>query len=114
MRTFEIFLNKKRLCIAGLDDDCVLTAMIDCVSRDGHRLDLHVGGLASTAGERVSWQDRRLRVGDEIRIRIANQKRADAPAKRFPTDSPAQKLESKKRYVRQCAKELGWEIRESS
>jgi len=112
MRTFEVYLNRKRLCVAGLDDDCVLTTIIDYVSRDRGRLHLHVGALDSSTEEHVRWQDRNLRVGDEIRIRIANRKRADVPVKRFPRD-PSKELESKKRYVRHYAKELGWEIRES-
>jgi hypothetical protein len=112
MRTFEVHLNKRKLCVAGLDADCVLTAIIDYVSGKRGRLHLSVGGLNTSAEEHVSWQDRHLRVGDEIRIRIASRRQADAPVKRFPRD-PSKELESKKRYVRNYAKELGWEIRES-
>jgi hypothetical protein len=112
MRTFEVYLNKKKLCVAGIDADCVLSTIVDYVSRKPGRLHLHVGGLNTSTDEHVRWQDRNLRVGDEIRIRIANRKRADPPTKRFPRD-PSKELESKKRYVRHYAKELGWEIRES-
>jgi hypothetical protein len=114
IRTFEAYLNKKQLCIAGIDTDCVLSTIVDYVSRSRKavRLHLHVGGLNTSTDEHVGWQDRSLRVGDEIGIRIANRKRADPPTKRFPRD-PSKELESKKRYVRHYAKELGWEIRES-
>ena len=113
MRAFEVFLNKKRLCVAGIDADCVLTAIIDYVSGKRGRLHLHVGGLDTSAEEHIRWQDRHLRVGDEIRIRIANRKRTDAPVKRFPRD-PSKELEAQKRYVREYAKRLGWEIKESA
>jgi|HubBroStandDraft_6_1064221.scaffolds.fasta_scaffold217439_2 hypothetical protein len=112
MRTFEVYLNKKRLCVAGIDAACVLTAMVDYVSGKTRRLQLQVAGLNSATREHVEWQNRTLRVGDEIRIRIANRKQVDPPIKRFPRDQ-SKELESKKRYVRHCAKELGWEIRES-
>jgi hypothetical protein len=112
MRTFEVYLNKKKLCVAGIEDDCVLTAIIDYASRDRRRVHLEVGGLDSSTQHHVRWQDRKLRVGEEIRIRIANGNRADAPTKRFPHD-PSQEFESKKRFVRHYAKELGWDIRES-
>jgi len=112
MRTFEVFLNGKRLCVAGIDADCVLTAIVDYVSGKRGRLHLSVGGLDASAEEHVRWQDRHVRVGDEIRIRIANRKQADSPGKRFPRD-PSKELESQKRYVREYAKKLGWEIRES-
>ena len=65
------------------------------------------------AEEHIRWQDRHLRVGDEIRIRIANRKHADAPVKRFPRD-PSKELEAQKRYVREYAKRLDWEIKESA
>jgi hypothetical protein len=113
MRTFEVFLNRKRLCVAGIDSDCVLTAIVDYVNDKRGRLHLCVGGLDTAAEEHVRWQDRHLRVGDEIRIRIGEGKRADKPIKRFPRD-PSMELESKKRYVHEYAKELGWEIKESS
>jgi hypothetical protein len=72
MRTFEVHLNKKKLCVAGIDADCVLTAIIDYVSGKRGRFQLSVGGLDTSAEEHIRWQDRNLRVGDEIRIRIAN------------------------------------------
>jgi hypothetical protein len=112
MRTFEVYLNKKRLCVAGIDADCVLSTMVDYVSGKTGGLHLHVGGLNSSTQEHVRWQDRSLRMGDEIRIRIVSRESADAPTKRIPRE-PSKELESKKGYVRHYAKELGWEIRES-
>jgi len=102
MHTFEVYLNKKRLCIAGIDADCVLSTVVNYVNLKTERLHLHVGGLNTLTDEHVRWQDRNLRVGDEIRIRIANRKRADIPVKRFPRD-PSKELEVQKHYVREYA-----------
>jgi hypothetical protein len=110
MRTFEVYLNKKRLCVAGIDADCVLTTIIDYVSIR-RRLSLSVGGLNASVGEHVRWQNRALRLGDEIRVRIGERKSADTPSKRFPRD-PKAELKSQKRYVRRLAKKLGWKINE--
>ena len=62
-------------------------------------------------GEHVRWQNRALRLGDEVRVRIVEKKSADTPSNRFPRD-PAAELESQKRYVRKMAKKLGWSVKE--
>jgi len=112
MRAFEVYLNKKRLCVAGLDADCVLATIISCVSiKRRHRLGLSVGGLDTSRGEHVRWQNRALRLGDEIRVRIVERKSADVPSERSPRD-PKAELKSEKRYVRKIAKKLGWSIKE--
>ena len=117
MRTFEVFLNRKRLCIAGIEADCVLSAIINYVSikrdRKRDRSGLTVGGLNTEKDEHVRWVNRSLRVGDEIRIRIAKRTRADKAVERIPRDR-AKDMESMKRYVREYAKQLGWEIKESA
>jgi hypothetical protein len=112
MRTFEVYLNKKPLCVAGLDADCVLATIINCVStKRTRRLGLSVGGLDTSRGEHVRWLNRALRLGDEIRVRIGERKSADTPSRRFPRD-PKAELRSQKRYVRRLAKKLGWKINE--
>jgi hypothetical protein len=48
MRAFEVSLNGKKLCLAGIGDDGVLTAIVDWVTgRDRADLFLEVGGLVS-------------------------------------------------------------------
>jgi len=85
MRAFEIYVNGERLCLAGVSDASVLTAIMDYVGRDKERLHLHVGGLLIPQEEHVRWQDRDLAVGDEIRIRIVESDKVDAPTKRYPS-----------------------------
>jgi hypothetical protein len=85
MRAFEVYLHGKKLCMAGLPGDCVLAAMIDHVSMSGGELSLRVGGLSVAAGEHVRWRSRRLRVGDEVRVKIVESESADASRKTLPT-----------------------------
>jgi hypothetical protein len=113
MRTFEVFLNRKRLCTAGIDADCVLAAIVNYVSVKRARFHLNVGGLNTVKDEHVRWVDRDLRVGDEVRIRISNGRRADKPVEHIPRDR-SKEVESMKRYVREYAKQLGWEIKETA
>ena len=72
-------------------------------------LTLHVGGLISPAGEHVRWLDRELKVGDEVRIRVAEDGRVDRPRSRQRRDR-AKELRSQKRYVREMARKFGWRI----
>ena len=112
MRAFKVYLNGKRLCLAGIGDDGVLTTIVDWVSRKGvGDLFLQVGGLISPKDEHVRWVTQKpLTVGDQLRVEIVEADAVDRPKKRYRTH-PAEQLKSKKRYVRMMAKELGWGVR---
>jgi hypothetical protein len=109
MRAFEVSLNGKRLCLAGVGDDGVLSAIVNWVTRKGTGdLFLEVGGLISPAHEHVSWEtQRRLRMGDSIRVKVVDASSVDRPKKRKKSD-PAVLLKARKRYVRKMAQQLGW------
>jgi hypothetical protein len=109
MRAFEVHVNGERLCLAGVGEDGVLTAIVDYAGRDKERLHLHVGGLLIPEEQHVKWQDRYLNVGDEVRIRIVESVKVDVPAKRFPKN-PKKEIRSQKKYVRMMAKQFGWTI----
>jgi hypothetical protein len=111
MRAFEVSLNSKKLCLAGIGDDGVLSAIVNWVPRKGKGdLFLQVGGLAGSSDEHVSWENQRpLRIGDTIEVKIIDAESVDAPKKRKPIDR-GQRLEQQKRYVREMAKQLGWTI----
>ncbi|MBZ5680986.1 MAG: hypothetical protein LAO24_12855 [Acidobacteriia bacterium] len=115
MRAFEVYLNGKKLCLAGIGNDGVLTTIVNWVARKGRGdLFLEVGGLVSSADEHVAWINQKpLRVGDQLRIKLVETSSVDEPTKRHRTD-PAEQLKSKKRYVRMMAKELGWKIQARS
>jgi hypothetical protein len=109
MRAFNVSLNKKKLCVAGVGERGVLAAIIGWVARDrGEDLYLNVGGLANE--EHRDWiKHKRLQVGDEIRVTIVETGSSDKPTSRQRID-PAKDLKAKKNYVRNMAKELGWKI----
>jgi hypothetical protein len=121
MRTFEIVLNGKRLCAAGVGDSGVLTAIVTWRFRAGEGgnaknsrrtqddLRLDVAGLNELTAEDVRWRNRRLRIGDEVRIRICEAERATRPASREQSD-PALVEKAEKKYLENAAKRLGWKI----
>jgi hypothetical protein len=86
MRAFKISLNGKKLCLAGIDRDGVLTAIVNSVTGNGREdLFLEVGGLVSKTDEHVKWiNQKRLRVGDRIRVARQNEER------RYPKDHQKQ------------------------
>ena len=105
MRSFNVTLNGKKLCLAGVGERGVLSANISWVGGDrGEDLHINVGGLANE--EHIDWvNQKRLQVGDEIRVKIVESGSADEPARRR-RNHPAETLKAKKRYVRMMAKEL--------
>jgi hypothetical protein len=112
MLAFNVSLNGKKLCLAGVGEVGVLSAITSWVAGDrGEDLFLHVGGLANE--EHIDWVKRkRLHVGDEIRVEIVATESAAKPVRKRRIH-PAETLKAKKRYVRMMAKELGWTIETS-
>jgi hypothetical protein len=111
MRAFEIRLNGEKLCLAGIGDDGVLSAIVNWVTgRQAAYLFLHVGGLVSPVDEHVTWiRQKKLNVGDSVQIKIVEASSVDVPVKRQRRD-PAKDLRDRKQYVRVTAKQLGWKV----
>ena len=113
MRAFKIYLNGKKLCLAGVGNDGVLTTPITYVrSRKRRETQVYVGGLISPQGEHVMWRQSRLRPGDELRVKIVETETVDKPLRRFSRDHTADE-QRKKRYVLQMAKQFGWKIQQT-
>jgi hypothetical protein len=70
---------------------------------------LSVGGLISPSDEHVGWPNRKLRVGDEIKIKIRETVSADNPKTRYRRDRDKE-LKDRKKYVRRLAKQFGWKL----
>jgi hypothetical protein len=80
MKAFDVRLNGKELCVAGIDRDGSLSTMIDYTAgRGGQRLSLRVGGLAAEADEVMTWNVMSLSVGDEITVKIVEVDSVDPP-----------------------------------
>jgi hypothetical protein len=111
MRAFEVRRNRKRLCVAGIDGDCVLNTIVDHIaSRRGRpELHLHVGGLISATDEHVIWRNIRLKDGDEVTVKIVEADRVDRPRRKYRLDSNVSK-ENAKAYVLAVAKKYGWKV----
>ena len=130
MVAFEVFRNDEKLCVAGIGDFGVLIACVNWVAHSPEKLEerkaagtweppptelnVQVSGLQSgeTTPLHREWIDATLRVGDQIKIHVIDAPQVD-PAASEHRDKPGDVLEQKRAYVRQYAKELGWEIRET-
>jgi hypothetical protein len=88
MRALRVALNNKKLCLAGIDNGGVLTAIVSWVTSSGRdELSLEVAGLVSATNEDVRWINQRpLRLGDELRIKILEVPSVDEPTKRHRSD----------------------------
>lgn len=102
MLCFEVSINGKRVCLAGIGDFGVLSAILTWVKRNPSRcpkgmnkakwceeeLSFNVGGLVSQINKddsQPNWIDRSLKPGDKIVIRIWNRPECDPPQKRRKT-----------------------------
>ena len=120
MPVFHIYLNGKKLCTAGIDDTGVVAAHISWVRRRGEHtrsgkpnsveeeLRLEVGGNVPE-DQILRWVDRKLKIGDELRVVIVKDAPVDKPRKRQWPD-PAQALRRQKRRIKAMAKKFGWKI----
>jgi len=110
MRAFQVRLNGKRICLAGIGDDGVLSTTIT-YTPFGRRREtrLYVGGLVLPQDEHVSWKRMFLRVGDEVRLKVVEANTVDKPPVRYPRDRAAE-AKAEKRHFRELAKKLGWQI----
>ena len=96
MKCFEVTINGKKVCTAGVGDDGVLVGAVTFLKRnnsseeagdaqpdnDSASLDVRVGGLANRGPgvtEQVEWLHQNLAVGDEITIKIVEAAECDEP-----------------------------------
>jgi hypothetical protein len=109
MRAFEIQLNGKRLCVAGLEEGMLLFGLACTENKHGRRgVALNATGLMLLIQESVRWQRRTLRMNDEVRVKIVETSKADRFAVMQKAPHDPRKYENK--YVRRMAKEFGWTI----
>ena len=121
MIAFEVSLNRKKICVAGVGDIGVLSTLLSWVRREGRNtetgepgrieeeLTLSVGGLMSSTNEHVQWTESALTVGDEVCIRVTELESVDAPRDRR-TEDPVEDAKRQQNYVEEMAKRFGWTI----
>ena len=111
MKAFEVLLNDKKLCVGGIGEHGVLTAIVDyVVSSQRDEATLRVGGLVTPKEEHVRWvEDRKLEVGDEVRVKVVEVETVDTPINTKPADLAAA-TDRQKEYIRQAARKFGWTI----
>ena len=110
MRAFQVRLNGKRICLAGIGEQGVLSTTITYVPfRKRRETKLYVGGLVLPQDEHVCWKQASLRTGDEIRLEVVETDTVDRPRFRYPRDLAAQ-AKAEKHQLRKLAKKLGWKI----
>jgi uncharacterized C2H2 Zn-finger protein len=108
MRAFEIHVNGKKLCVAGLKHG-TLNLFVGCTENKHGRGDIGLNMTGTLLNlDFVRWTHQRLDKDAEVRLKIVETRRADKPE--FLHKAPRDPLSSEKAYVRRKAKEFGWTI----
>jgi len=91
MIAFEIHLNDRKLCRAGIGESGVLSAMVTWATRTmsggarNENLSLNIGGLLNPEGKHVAWMNQKpLAVGDKILVSIVEADSVDEYQERDP------------------------------
>jgi hypothetical protein len=110
MHAFKVDLNGKRICVAGVGQHGVLTAIVDYVG-DGRssEISLRVGGLFTPTEEHATWKRLDLKVGDKVVVTVIETDSVDRAGKRYRPDSKTYET-NQKAYVQALAKKFGWKI----
>jgi hypothetical protein len=111
MTVFDVSVNGRKLCRAGVGADGVLNAIISWVKLTGpalqearrrrhpaEELRLHVGGLAGDTHRR--WPERSLQVGDRVAVDVTSAKTFDAPSRVVSRDSRRDERAERRYYMR--------------
>ena len=121
MIAFDVFLNRKKLARAGVGSDGVLTAVTTWVRRRASRtagkqrqaqwdrdLSFCLAGYRSThgdVGEHFKWEDRKLKPGDVLTIKVITATRVDEPRRRMAED-PELVERSQRRYYQRLKRKF--------
>jgi hypothetical protein len=110
MTVFDVFVNGRKLCRAGVGNDGVLNTIVSWVkltgdaARTARRLKkpveetrLHVGGLSQQIHRR--WSERMLNVGDRVTVAVAESKTIDQPRSEQPQNAELQQQQERRYYL---------------
>jgi hypothetical protein len=84
MIAFEVFVNKVKVCTAGLGDlNAIISGLVCSVNQDGRpdepKISFHVSGAADK--QAFNWVQYNCSVGDRVEIRIVETTEVDQPKK---------------------------------
>ena len=115
MIALAVYLNGKKLTVAGAEDLCVLNAIVDALGPLGkttarlkrtRRIHLHlsVGGLTGrpkgAEDEHLRWISlRHLRVGDRVSVRIVRTNRPSKPQGATPAGGNMREINERRRRL---------------
>jgi len=114
MTAFEVSLNGRKKCTAGVNEAGVVVSAITWARGDGRKrvfedLDFRVSGLISRTHTHVDWFHRQLKAGDEVKIVVVEKAKIDRPKKRR-TESKASREKRERDLVEKKAAKFGWKI----
>jgi hypothetical protein len=114
MISFEVHINGKKVCTAGVGENGVLSAVVTFVKRAKDAsmperdpkppIDLKVGGLANRRHMRWLEPSAPIDVGDEIAIRVRETDVVDEPSETYSAQDP-EIARKNRRYFYECYKQ---------
>lgn len=103
MICFEIYINKQKVCRAGVGDDGVLSVIVNFkLSDESQRTYCSVGGITkinTKTSQQIEWLDRELSVGDVLTVKIVESEIYDMPANQQVNDLQCSFCEKKQAEV---------------
>ena len=105
-----MFLNQKRMCVAGIGADGYISAYITYHSDKGEPW-IDVMGLDNRKKLYVRWAWNELHTGDEILLKIVDRQSVNK-YKKIRRLTEKSNIGLMKRHTRKMAESFGWEIRE--
>ena len=88
MRGFEVYVNEKFVCVAGFPGDGLLLACVQHLE-EASETSLRVLGSPHTVQEHLHFTDHtKLKVGDEVRVRIVETAEPSEPIQRVDVTPP--------------------------
>jgi hypothetical protein len=104
MTTFEVYLNGEKVCIAGIANPGVLTAILTWASANRERPDLDLAVAGHEEAQDLRWLHRKVQTGDVIEIRVVEQPVCDEPEHRQAEDPQLLEKAQRNHYRRLKAK----------
>jgi hypothetical protein len=98
MLAFELLVDDRRVCLAGMEDWAVLSVILSAVNsgvradglpREG-KLDVSAGGLSEDDSDGIAYHARwarvDLQVGSKVQINVVETDEPDPPIRRYRSD----------------------------